>query len=246
MTGSTPQIRVIMAEDHQIVAEGLLSLLDSYPDIDVIGWFPTVAEVVEEAARHRPEVAVLDFRLADGTGAQAAAGIHEVSPDTSAVFLSADASEDALIAAVEAGASGYLIKSANAEDLADAVRRAAEGEMLIPTDQLAGLLVRRRERVTEQRQREALMHRLTSRELDVLALMAEGLDNRALATRLTISYDTARTHVRNILQKLDARSKLEAVVKASEAALLDRGPAGHGESGGTPGPTGTQTDRGTT
>jgi DNA-binding NarL/FixJ family response regulator len=226
-TGGPPRrdrVRVLVAEDHQIVAEGLTSLLETYPDMDVLGWFPTVEEVVRCAAEHAPDVAVLDFRLADGTGAQAAAGIRAVSPDTAAVFLSADGSEESLIAAVEAGASGYLIKSAGADDVVDAVRRAAEGEMLIPADRLAALLVRRRELAREHRERGELRESLTAREREVLRLMADGLDNRGMAAHLSVSYDTVRTHVRNVLQKLGARSKLEAVVKASESALLDLPP----------------------
>lgn len=240
MTDTTP-IRVVIAEDHPIVAEGLSSLLDSYPDIEVIGWFPAVAEIVDAARQHQPAVAVLDFRLADGTGAQAASGIREVSPATSTVFLSADASDEALIAAVEAGASGYLIKSANSDDVADAVRRAAEGEMLIPADQLANLLRMRQRRSAQQHQRGQLRESLTARERDVLAAMSEGLDNRAVAEKLTISYDTARTHVRNILQKLGARSKLEAVVIASEQALLAPG----GDDATALGEPGAQAGKGT-
>jgi two-component system response regulator DevR len=215
------RIRVLLAEDHRIVAEGLTALLESYPDMDVLGWVPTVAETVRIAEETAPDVAVLDFRLADGSGATAAAGIRDVSPTTALVFLSADASEESLIAAVEAGACGYLIKSAGGDEVARAVRRASEGEMLIPADQLASLLVRSRELAQQQRDRGRLRGSFTARELEVLELMAEGLDNRALADRLLISYATARTHVRNVLRKLEARSKLEAMVKATEWGVLE-------------------------
>lgn len=215
------RIRVLLAEDHRIVAEGLTALLESYPDIDMLGWYPTVAENVAVAQAQSPDVAVLDFRLADGTGADAATGIREVSPATALVFLSADASEESLIAAVEVGACGYLIKSASADEVANAVRRAADGEMLIPADQLASLLVRSRELAQQQRDRGLLRERFTARELEVLELMVDGMDNRALAARLSVSYATARTHVRNVLQKLHARSKLEAVVKATESGVLE-------------------------
>lgn len=218
---SGEHIRVLLAEDHRIVAEGLTALLESYPDIEMLGWYPTVAENVAVAREQTPDVAVLDFRLADGTGADAAAGIRAASPATALVFLSADASEESLIAAVEAGACGYLIKSAGADEVAEAVRRAAEGEMLIPADQLAALLVRSRELAQQQRNRGLLRERFTARELEVLELMVDGLDNRALAAQLSVSYATARTHVRNVLQKLDARSKLEAVVKATESGVLE-------------------------
>jgi two-component system, NarL family, response regulator DevR len=238
MNNGPARIRVLLAEDHRIVAEGLTSLLESYPDIEMLGWFPSVAETVEVARERTPDVAVLDFRLADGTGATAAAGIREVSPATALVFLSADASEESLIAAVEAGACGYLIKSAGADEVACAVRRAAEGEMLIPADQLAALLVRSRELAQRQRDRGRLREAFTSRELEVLALMVDGLDNRALAAQLSVSYATARTHVRNVLQKLGARSKLEAVVKATESGLIEPA-SGEADAGNAQGADGT-------
>jgi DNA-binding NarL/FixJ family response regulator len=140
--------------------------------------------------------------------------------DVAIVFLSADSSEDALIAAIEAGACGYLVKSGAAAQVADAVRRAAEGEMLIPAATLAGLLARQRQRQREQAQVETLAGQLTRREKEILKLMAQGLDNRAIAEKLFISFTTVRGHVQNILEKLDAHSKLEAVARANQHGLI--------------------------
>ena len=118
------------------------------------------------------------------------------------------------------GASGFLVKSGAAAQVADAVRRAAEGEMLIPAATLAGLLARQRQRQREQAQSKHITDQLTPREREILKLMALGLDNRAIAEKLFISFTTVRGHVQNILEKLDAHSKLEAVARASAHGLL--------------------------
>jgi DNA-binding NarL/FixJ family response regulator len=115
---------------------------------------------------------------------------------------------------VEAGAAGYLVKTAAGSEIVEAVQRAAEGEMLLPAPRLAALLARRRELAQEEDRRARLLGSLTPREREILTLMAEGLDNRRIADRLHVAYPTVRSHVRRVLQKLGARSRLEAVVKA--------------------------------
>ncbi len=210
---------VLVVEDHQVVAEGLVVLLDEHPDLHVVGWAGSVTQAGQMAARYPVDVAVVDYWLPDGTGVDAVAAIRVHRPEVSAVFLSADDSDDAVLAALEAGASGYLVKSTSGADVADAVRRAAEGEILMPARQLAALLARRREDARRQAERSRRIASLTDRERQVLGLMAEGVDNRDMAARLSISYTTVRTHVRHLLQKLGARSKLEAVVKAADWGL---------------------------
>jgi DNA-binding NarL/FixJ family response regulator len=140
------------------------------------------------------------------------------------VFLSGDESDHALLEAIQSGASGYLVKSADGLDIADAVRRVAEGEMLIPGQKLAEMLTRRRELERHDAARAQQLESLTPREREILDLMSQGLDNREIATRLQVAYPTVRSHVRKVLEKLDARSRLEAVVKA----------AGSPDSGSTP------------
>jgi DNA-binding NarL/FixJ family response regulator len=214
------RIGVLIVEDHQVLAEGLELALVRHADVDVVGWAPTVEEALGLARERRPQVVLMDYHLPDGTGAQAAATIRRELDDVAIVFLSADSSEDALIAAIEAGACGYLVKSGAAAQVADAVRRAAEGEMLIPAATLAGLLARQRQRQREQAQVETLAGQLTRREKEILKLMAQGLDNRAIAEKLFISFTTVRGHVQNILEKLDAHSKLEAVARANQHGLI--------------------------
>jgi DNA-binding NarL/FixJ family response regulator len=211
---------VLIVEDHQVLAEGLELALERHVDLEVVGWAATVAQAVELARDRRPQVVLMDFHLPDGTGAEAAGKLRKELGNVAIVFLSADSSEDALIAAIESGANGYLVKSGAAAQVADAVRRAAEGEMLIPAATLAGLLARQRQRQREEAAIQRVAGQLTKREREILRLMAQGLDNRAIADKLFISFTTVRGHVQNILEKLDAHSKLEAVARANQHGLI--------------------------
>ncbi|GAA2754805.1 response regulator [Actinopolymorpha rutila] len=210
-------VQVLIVEDHQVVAEGLSALLDEHPGLHVQGWAPTVADATRSAEQERVDVAVLDFWLPDGSGVDAAAGIRQHRPEAAVVFVSADDSDQAMIAAIEAGASGYLIKTASGEEIVEAVLRASAGEMLIPASKLHELLTRSREATRERSGRAQALASLTTREREILAMMSKGLDNREISTRLNIAYPTVRSHVRKVLEKLGARSKLEAVVKAAAA-----------------------------
>jgi two-component system, NarL family, response regulator DevR len=215
------RITVLLVEDHLLVAEGLAAMLRATGDLQVVGTAATPAEAVRLAAVHQPDVVVMDSHLPDGSGADVAGRIRENQPQVALVFLSADESEVAMIAAVRAGACAYLPKSRATADVVDAVRRAAEGEMLIPAAQLARLLARSQEMARDEGERRRLLDGLTPREKEVLALMAEGLDNRAIAAELGIGFTTVRGHVQNILEKLDAHSKLEALACAARYGLLD-------------------------
>jgi DNA-binding NarL/FixJ family response regulator len=216
-----PPYRILIVEDHQLVAEGLTMLLAEHPDLEVVGSAATVAGTGRAAATVAVDVAVVDYWLPDGTGVEAIGALRAHQPDAVAVFLSADDSDEVMFAALEAGASGYLVKTAGGADVAEAVRRAAEGEILVPARQLAALLARRRTQAQRQAERSQKLERLTPREREILGLLAEGMDNREVAARLHVSYSTVRSHVRHVLGKLGARSKLEAVVRAAEWGLPD-------------------------
>src|SRR5712692_7530869 len=214
-------ITVLLVEDHLLVAEGLAAMLNATGDVRVVGTATTAADAVRLAAAEQPAVIVMDSHLPDGAGADIAGRIREHQPQVAIVFLSADESEAAMIAAVRAGACAYLPKSRATADVVEAVRRAAEGEMLIPAAQLARLLARSHEMSRDEADRRRLLESLTRREMEVLSLMAEGLDNRAVAADLGIGFTTVRGHVQNILEKLDAHSKLEALACAARYGLLD-------------------------
>jgi DNA-binding NarL/FixJ family response regulator len=221
-------IRLVIVEDHRLVAEGLEVLLQGAPDIEVVGTVESKAELLERWPALEADVVLMDFRLPDGSGAEAAAALRAERPDTVVVFLSADESEESLLAAVEAGASGYLLKKSGAAiDLRSAVRMAAAGEMLISPQQLSGLVIRQRERARQQRDRERrdrekqqLLGQFTQREREVLVLIVAGLDNKSIASRLRIGTGTVRAHVQHVLEKLGVHSKLEAAAAATEQGLV--------------------------
>lgn len=214
-------VRVLVVEDHPVVAEGLKLVLDRASAMAVVGVADSVAAADRLSREQQPDVAVIDYHLPDGTGADAAAAIRRRAPGAALLVLSADASDEAMLASIEAGVSGYVVKSEAAAQIVDSVRRVAAGEMLISPATLAGLLARQRQRAGRAARRESLVKRLTPREREVLALMARGLDNRTMAERLDISLATARAHVQSIIEKLEAHSKLEAVVRANEFRLLE-------------------------
>jgi len=207
-------IRVLIIEDHQIVADGLTALLNDQRDMTVVGNVGSVAESAPAASELSPDVVLVDFRLNDGTGADAAAAIRRVNPSARHIFLTREDSDVARFAALESGASGFIHKSKAASEVVDAIRKVASGGTLITPTAIAALLNRRRE---SESQRESL----TAREKEVLRLMAEGLPSREIATKLGISYATVRTHIRSLGAKLGVHSKVQAIVKARELALID-------------------------
>lgn len=223
-------IRVVIVEDHGLVAEGLELLLRRAPDIDVVGIVGNKSELLERWRALDADIVLMDFRLPDGSGADAANALRAEQPDVVVVFLSADDSEESLLAAVEAGASGYLLKrSEAASDLLSAIRLAAAGEMLISPQKLSALVMRQRERSRRQlelerqdRERQQLLGHLTQREREVLTLIVAGLDNKSIATRLAIGTGTVRAHVQHVLEKLGVHSKLEASAAALERRLVAR------------------------
>ena len=207
-------IRILIVEDHQIVADGLAALLNNESDMRVVGYVRSVAESIAQAVVLSPDVAILDLRLNDGTGADAGTAIRDVRPEAKLIFLTRDDSDAAQLAAVQVGASAFIHKSKAAADLVDAVRVAAAGGTLINPRTIASLLNKRRDL---DRQRESV----TARENEVLHLMAEGLSSREVACRLGISYATVRSHVRSVSSKLAVHSKFPALVRARELALID-------------------------
>jgi DNA-binding NarL/FixJ family response regulator len=210
----TELTRVLVVEDHQVVAEGLAALINDQKDMTVVGNAVSVADSIARAAELKPDLVLMDFRLTDGTGADAASAIRQIRPDTRLIFLTREDSDAARIAALEAGASAFIHKSRAAQEVVDAIRTVAQGGTLFTPRSIAQLLNTRREV-------EAQLERLTPREKEVLRLMAEGTSSRDIAGKLGISYTTVRTHIRSLGSKLGVHSKLEAIVKARELALVE-------------------------
>ncbi|MFZ0218033.1 MAG: response regulator transcription factor [Candidatus Dormiibacterota bacterium] len=213
--GGQPAVRVLIVDDHRVVADGLRLVLGEYPDLEVVGIAGDGLTALRLASATPPDVVLVDYRLPDMTGVDLAARLRTSVPGLRVLFLSMVMSAALIREAVRAGARGYLVKTQPAEELVDAVRRAAAGEMLISASTLVDLVVGTDEGAQ-------LLDRLTPRDHDVLRLLAEGLDNRAIAARLGIGYVTVRSHVRNLSSKLGAHSKLEIVARAAELGLIDR------------------------
>jgi RNA polymerase sigma factor (sigma-70 family) len=207
-------IRILIVEDHQVVADGLSALLNDQPDMSVVGAAGSVAEALARASELNPDVAVVDFRLTDGTGADAGSGMRQIRPEIKLIFLTREDSDAVRFAALEAGASAFIHKSKAANEVVDAVRVVAAGGTLITPRTIATLLHKRRSM-------DAQLESLTQREREVLHHMAEGMSSREIAKRLGISYTTVRTHIRSLGAKLGVHSKLEAIVKARELGLVE-------------------------
>ena len=209
-----PRTRILIVEDHQVVADGLAALINDQTDMTVIGHAGSVSEAIARATELSPEVVLMDFRLTDGTGADAGVAIRHVRPDTKLIFLTREDSDAARFAALEAGASAFVHKSRAASEVVDAIRVVAGGGTLFTPRSISALLNKRREV-------ESQLEKLTPREKEVLRLMAEGAASRDIASRLGISYTTVRTHIRSLGSKLGVHSKLEAIIKARELALVE-------------------------
>ena len=210
--------RVFLVEDHPVFAEGLRALLAAEADLEIAGVAHTVAGALEHLRLSLPDVLVSDYRLPDGTGAALLNALAR--PELPTIILTGDESDAALLDAIEAGACGYLIKTHAPSRIVDAVRRAARGEMLVDSATLRTVLQRRAQSHRTASEREALLDSLTPREREVLLLMSSGLDNREIAETLVIEYSTVRHHVGNVVSKLGAHSKLEAVARATRLNLV--------------------------
>jgi DNA-binding NarL/FixJ family response regulator len=206
------QIRVLIVEDHRMFSEALRAALDDSDDLAVTAAMDTAASGVDEAKLSRPDVVLMDYRLPDGDGVDAARRIKQALPDTKIVMLSGTLDDNVLREAIQAGCSGYITKGHAIEELILAVRAAHRGEALISPQMLSRLL--------ERRDPTRPGADLTSRETEVLRLLADGLSNQAIADELGIRLATVRNHVQSVIEKLEAHSKLEAVSTALRLGLI--------------------------
>jgi DNA-binding NarL/FixJ family response regulator len=214
-------IRVLVVQDHPILASAIVEILEGEPGLSVYAVARTGADAMLLASQERFRVALMDYRLPDMNGAEAAALIMTANPGTAVVFHTADDSEEAVLEAISVGASAYLPSSASAEEIVQAVRRAAQEEVLIPVALFAKAVARKRRLVAEEKKHETLLAEFTSRELDVLRLLGEGFDTAAMARRLNIAPHTVEWHVRHVIEKLGVHSKLQAVLAAARLGIID-------------------------
>jgi len=214
-------ITVLIVDDHASFAESLQEVMRRYTDVHIVGTAGSVAEAVRLAGELKPRVILMDQRLPDGSGALAAARVLSSGVTTSIVMLTGGGDEDDMLDAVQAGASGYLLKTGRVSQIVDAIRRVAAGELLIPASTLTELLQRARQRVRDKADRAAITDSLTPRERGVLQRMATPDDVGKIAEALGISRHTVRGYMQTVIEKLGAHSRLEAVLRAQELGLLD-------------------------
>jgi DNA-binding NarL/FixJ family response regulator len=212
-------IRVLFVEDHQLLADALAAMLAREPDMQVVGIAGTVADA-KILAREQLDVVLMDYRLPDGTGAEATRAIKARWPAARVVMVTALTDDETLLESIQAGADGYLTKDRAAEDVVTAVRAAYAGETLLPRSvivEIARRVAVARERGDERR----VVEPLTPRELEILRALTEGMSTPEICERLFIAPNTLRTHVQNIMGKLRVHSKLEAVAFALKYRLVD-------------------------
>lgn len=215
---ASSRIRIALVDDHQLMTQAMALVLGQEPDLAFVGSAATCAEGLALAIGTCPDVLLLDVSLPDGDGLEIVAALRAACPQTQVLVLTSMADENTLLRAVEAGAAGFVGKHRPVAEVLAAVRQAAAGEMVMPAHLLVGLLGRRMKRAATV----PLLGRepLSARELEVLACAAQGLPTPQIAQQLTISVLTVRTHLRNILAKLDAHSRLEAVAIALREGLI--------------------------
>ncbi|MEY2571043.1 MAG: hypothetical protein QOE63_1393 [Acidimicrobiaceae bacterium] len=199
-----------------MVAQGIVELVGAEPDLEVVGVEATMQGATDAVVRLRPDVVLMDYRLPDGDGVEATRRIREVAPSTAVVMVTSVASENVLLGAIDAGCAAFVLKDSPVQDVIDATRAAGRGDSVIAPSLLARLLPRLRRSTT------APSTALTEREQQVLELLVEGLSSQAIADRLFLSMNTVRNHVQNILVKLGAHSRIEAVATAVRTGLVHR------------------------
>lgn len=213
--GAGRTTRLLIVDDHSMFADSLGMALSTESDLTVVGTAATLAQARAMIVSEAPDVVLLDHRLPDGLGVDSIHELKALRPSAKIVVLTAAAEDAMLVTATEAGCAGFILKTSPLDELVAAVRTAAAGEIMVSSELLARLLNRLHHRDDQP------AHDLTGREREILALIGEGLTNGAIAKRLFISVNTVRNHVQNILTKLDAHSKLEALSIAIRDGLIE-------------------------
>ena len=211
---AAPQVRVLIVEDHEVLSTSLAIVLDAEPDLLTVGRAATLADARRAIVETAPDVVLLDHQLPDGDGVASIDELRALREGIAFVVLTASTSDAVLVAAVQAGASGFVSKTRGVTEVTAAVRAAAAGEAVISPEMLMRLLPRFRAPASEPELK------LTDREQEVLTLLADGLSNAAIGDRLVVSVHTVRNHVANLASKLGAHSRLEVLSIAMRRGML--------------------------
>ena len=213
-------VKVVIVDDHPLFRSGLRAALESTPDIRVVAEAETAGAVADAVARHGPDVVVMDLTLPDASGIEVTRRLVAADPGLPVLMLTMSDDDGSLLAALQAGARGYLVQGAGREEVLSAVRTVAAGGAVFgkgTAERIAALLAGERRRSAER-----LFPALTARESEVLDLVARGYDNRRIARELVVAEKTVRNHVTRIFEKLHVATRAEAVALARDVGLGDR------------------------
>jgi DNA-binding NarL/FixJ family response regulator len=208
MSADQRQLRLLVVDDHEVVRQGLAAMLSRRPTIQVVAQAGSVAEAVAAAVRFEPDLVVMDVRLPDGSGIEACREIRQELPDVRVVMLTSYPDEDAVLSAIVAGASGYLLKQVRARDLVAAIEAVGRGESLLDPV-VTGRVLERVRRIATGDQPDELAQ-LTAQERKVLALVAEGKTNKEIGAEVFLSDKTVKNYVSSILSKLNLERRAQA------------------------------------
>ncbi|MDX3798087.1 response regulator transcription factor [Streptomyces sp. AK04-3B] len=216
-------IRVFLLDDHEVVRRGLADLLNAEPDISVIGDAGTVDHALARGPALRPDVAVLDVRLPDGDGISVCRELRNQMPELACLMLTSFDDEEALLDAIMAGASGYVLKQIRGSDLVSAVRTVASGQSMLDPATTARLMRSLRADPADTPAVPSELASLSPRERDILALIGDGLTNREIGKKLYLSEKTVKNHISRLLAKLGVQRRVQAAVLASHLEQPDTG-----------------------
>ena len=210
MTEASPpaSLRLLVVDDHEVVRQGLVALLDRREGFEVVAEAGTVAEAIAQAERFQPDLVIMDVRLPDGSGIEACREIRELRPQTRIIMLTSYPDEEAVLSAIVAGASGYLLKQVRARDLVAAIQAVGRGESLLDPAVTEKVLERIRKIATGTYTDE--LAQLTSQERKILLLVAEGKTNKEIAAEIFLSDKTVKNYVSSILSKLNLERRAQA------------------------------------
>ncbi len=214
-------ITVAMLEDHQILVDSLSLMLRYESDFEFLGSASTISNGQRLIRETTPDVLLLDVGLPDGNGLDLIPEVNRISPETNIIVLTSLSDEATLMRVIDSGISGFVSKNSQLSDLLETIRKAADGEIVMPTSLLVGLLMRLPRDKAAAYQEEKGWERLTVREQEVLELLASGKSGNEIAEELHIAPLTVRTHIRNLMSKMGVHSRLEAVAFGMKNGLID-------------------------
>lgn len=213
-------LRIVLVDDHEVVRAGLKSLIDAQEDMTVVGEAGTGEEGVRRVGFDAPDVVILDVRLPDVSGVEACRDIRERFPDVKVLMLTSFADEEALMSAILAGASGYVLKRVKTDDLVDDIRRVGRGESLLDP----GMTERLFERIRGGSHDDPLLERLTSQERAIVEHIADGLTNKQIAEKMFLAEKTVKNYVSNVLAKMGMSRRSEAAAYVARVQAEKEGP----------------------